>query len=389
MAGTYRQLKNGKWELCVHLEYNELTGKRIRKYKYVAASSEREVKKLLALFVSECSKLSKYNSYGNNLTVEDFSKLWVRDYVEKHLKKKTISDYKDILERIIYCLGHKKLTELKPSHLIQFYNLLSEDGIRKDGKAGGLSPKTIKHYHLVISSMLNSAFQWELIDENISKRVSPPKIPKKEIKTLSIDQAKEMIKALNKEPEKYRLLVIIAIFTGFRRGEILGLQWSDVDSNENSITVKRTSSYTNRYGIFEDTTKTSSSTRTSYVPDAIIKMLEIYKNQWILQKENCQDRWKDTDRIFVQWDGAPLHPDTITKWFRKFVKRHNLPNIKFHGLRHAHGSILLALGLDPASVSEQLGHADLQMVFQVYGHNVRKNSKKVADLLGDAFLDTN
>jgi integrase len=385
MAGNYRRLKNGKWELSVRMGTDLITGNRIRKYKYVEAQGVREVQKLLAEFITECEK----GSYENTkMKVKDFIYLWMKDYVEKNLKKKTIVDYKEMLQKVELCLGHKRLNDLKPTHLIQFYSMLSSDGARSDGKPGGLSPVTVKHYHLVISSMLATAFRWGLVKENVAKRVKAPKVPKanKKPNVFTIEEIKEMIKCLEEEPLKYKLIVMIAIFTGFRRGEILGLEWADIDYLSGGITVNKTSVYHKEYGIYEDTTKTELSNRVCYVPKEIMNLFMEYYVEWSDKKEKCGDRWQETDRIFIQWNGRPIHPDTITKWFRKFTIRNDLPRVRFHGLRHTHGSILLDLKVPPAIISEQLGHADLQMLFQVYGHNVRKNSREVADFMGNELL---
>ncbi|MEN8907839.1 MAG: site-specific integrase [Clostridiales bacterium] len=384
MAGSYRKLKNGKWELCVSLGFDSLTGKRIRKFKTIEATGKRAVEKILADFVLENQSSKDYNV---NITVKEFSELWINDYVKKNLKKKTISDYMDILERVNTCLGKIMLKNLKPTHLIRFYTMLGEDGARKDGKPGGLSNKTIKHHHLVLSSMLNTAYQWELIKENICNRVDAPKLDNKNVTALTIIQTKSLINALHDEPLKYKLIVMIALFTGLRRGEIMGLEWNSIDFNESTITVFYTSSYTADFGIYEDTPKTFTSKRTNFVPEEIIKMLNDYRVECEILKEKAGKKWVESDRIFTQKNGNPMSPETISKWFPKFIRRKKLPYTKFHGLRHIHGSILLALGLDPASVSEQLGHANLQMLFQVYGHNIRKNSSEVADIMKSALLD--
>lgn len=123
MAGTKRLLDNGKWELCASIG-SDITGKRIRKYKYVDASGPREAGVLLAEFVAECMRADY--SDGENLTLKEYVELWKKDYVEKQLRKKTNFRYESLLERVVEALGHKKLRELKPPHLLQFYNMLAE-----------------------------------------------------------------------------------------------------------------------------------------------------------------------------------------------------------------------------------------------------------------------
>ncbi len=397
MSGTYRQLPNGKWELGVSLG-TSLSGKRIRKYKYVEAAGPREAEKLLAEFITE-SKRGDY-AEGEKLLLKDFIELWKKDYAEKNLRKKTLSRYKALLERIIFALGHKKLSEIKPTHLLQFYRMLEEDGIRNDKirvgkelvqKPGGLSPKTIRHHHALLSSMFQDAVEWGVIKENICLRVKPPKVPKKETQFYTINQAQDLLDALSREELKYRLLVILAIFTGFRRGEIMGLEWNDIDFKERTISVRRSSQYTRDDGIYEDDTKTEKSKRAVFVPSFVIDLLTEYKAWWKRERNKAKEKWNETNRLFIQWNGLPMHPDTISQWFPEFIRKNKLPHVTYHGLRHTHGSILLAMGMDLESVADQLGHNDIQMIIRTYGHNVRKRSRDAADHLTAALLnkDTN
>jgi integrase len=383
MAGTKRKLKNGKYELCVS-NGTKLDGKRDRKYKYVEASGDREADKLLAAFVAECDR-GDYDQ-GEKMLLKDYSALWMADYVEKHLRGKTVSRYDDLLERINAVLGHKKLCDLKPPHLLQFYNMLAEDGIRKDGKPGGLSEKTIRHHHGLLSSMLQDAVEWGLIRENICSRIKAPKVTKKEKTALEIEQAQQLLTTLNLEEIKYKVIVLIAIFTGFRRGEIMGLSWDKVNFVENTLTVEKTRLYTVEKGIYEDTTKTPKSKRTTFLPDIVMGIIREYKLEWNSNKVKAKDKWHDTNDLFVQWNGLPMHPDTISQWFPEFIRRHKLPEITLHGLRHTHASILLLMGMDFASVADQLGHANIQMLIEDYAHNVRKRSKDVAEHMSNALL---
>jgi integrase len=391
MAGTYRLLKSGKWELAVRLG-TDLSGKPIRRYKYVEASGPREVEKILAEFVTECTR-TDYES-GSRMTLKEFSDLYMRDYGETNLRIRTRERYKTVLPRILEALGHKKLCDLKPTHLIQFYTMLTEDGIRQDGKTGGLSTETIRRHQTVLQSMFARAVEWQILKENICKRAKIPKPTRAEavrkeeqdLQIYTIDQTIQLILALSNADVKYRVLVLLAIFTGFRRGELMGVEWKDINLKERSINLKRTSLYAKDQGVFEDTTKTPKAKRTVYLPDFIVAVLNEYKVIWNSCRVKAKDRWVETDRLFIQWNGEPMHPDTPSSWFPKFLVKNKLPHMPFKGLRHLHGSILLAMGMDLESVADQLGHATTQMVINVYGHNVKRKNKEVADTLAKALL---
>jgi integrase len=387
MAGNYRQLKNGKWELCVSLGFG-LDGKRKREYKYIEASGPREVEKMLAEFVAECTRATY--SDGGKLKISEFADMWIKDHVKKNLKNKTVKDYEEKLERIKEYLGNIKLKDLKPTHLLQFYDILSEDGIRKNG-AGGLSYSTQKHYHRILSSMLQDAVEWQLIKDNVCERVKPSKpkqIPgeKKKAKSFTIDEVRHLLEALNTTEMKYKVAIILTIFTGLRRGELMGVEWSDVDFVDNSIMVNKASYYTPAAGTYTDTTKTGDSDRKVYLPKAVMLMLKNYKLWWNGERAKLHELWHDSDRLFVQWNGKPMHPDTLSNWFPGFRREHGLPEVSIHGLRHTHGSILLAMGMDTASVADQMGHANIQMLIQTYSHNVKAKSKEAAEKMEEAIL---
>jgi integrase len=394
MAGSYRKLKNGKWELCVNLG-TDLKGKRIRKTKNVVAKNKTEVEKLLAEFVTKCSK-ANYNNSGN-LTLREFYELWLKDYAEQSLRKKTLSRYKSLWTRIDYCLGHFKINEIRPPHLIEFYKMLKENGVRKDNQPGGLSPITIKHHHGLISIILETAFSWEIINSNpctkikLSKLGISSKESRKKIEEMiySIDETKKLIEELNDEHIKYKTLIYLALFTGCRREEILGIEWQDINFETGEIDIIRSSQYTAENGIFEDDLKTATSRRSCFVPKQVLELLNEYKDYWIGEKNNVTDEWLDTDRLFIQKTGKPMHPDTVGDWFRKFLKRKNLPHTRFHNLRHLHISILLLMGMDINSIADQAGHSDLQMIVKRYSHNLKKKMAETADYMSKALFEKN
>jgi integrase len=161
----------------------------------------------------------------------------------------------------------------------------------------------------------------------------------------------------------------------------MGLEWSDLNFEERSLTLQRTSQYTVEEGTFEDDTKTEKSKRTVYLPPFMLQVLTEYQAWWEKQKDDAKDKWIKTDRLFIQWNGGEMHPDTISSWFPKFLRKNNLPETPLHGLRHFHMSTLLYLGMDYESVADQGGYATTQMLVNVYGHNVRKNNKEGAKLL--------
>lgn len=381
MAGTYRRLKNSTWELCSCTK-----GKRY--YRYLdKKTGVREVEKRLAAFVAECED-NNYIDY-EKLTMGKYIDYWLQNYAVKELKNHTLERYKQMIPRIKFCLGHKKLHDLKPVHLLQFYDQLGNDGVRLDGKEGGLSNRTINHHHRLISAMLQKAVEWQLLKENICFRVKPPKVQKKEMDIYSIQDCKKLIQCLENEDIKYKLIVLIAIFTGFRRGEIMGIEWSHIDLENNLIKVVQTSTYTKDTGIVDDTLKTERSKRAIYIPGYLAGIIKLYKIFWNNRKNKImrQGKWNETDKLFVQWNGNPMHPDTISSYFPKFIKKYDLKYTTFHGLRHFFCSVLANVcKMDVHTVADAMGHSNIDMLVSNYSHNILRSYREVAENLENVLL---
>ena len=193
-----------------------------------------------------------------------------------------------------------------------------------------LSDTTILHHHRLISSILTSAVQWQVILSNPCDRVKPPRVERKEAHYLDDEQTAHMFSCLKKEPYQYQAMITVLVYTGMRRGELFGLKWNDIDFKNKLINIQRTRLYLPGTGSFEDSTKTYSSKRIIKTPDAAIDALKLYRSQKEFDKIKLGSKWKDTEYIFTAWDGAPLHPDTLSGWFHSFVKRCNLPDVCIH-----------------------------------------------------------
>lgn len=376
-VGNIEKRGENKYRLTVSDGFDG-NGKRIKYRKTITATCDRDAKKQLALFVSEVEK-GQYVA-PSKFTFAEFAKKWLVDYAEQNLKTKTLQRYKDLLRyKIISEIGHLKLEQIKPLHLVDFYTKLSSDGARLDGKSGGYSSKTIGHYHRLIHGMLEKATQWEMIPSNPASKVSPPKVGRREISFYDEEQSMKLIEELMNSPIKYKTSIILAIYTGMRREEILGLEWQDIDFNKQEIIIQRASQYTPEKGIYTDDLKTSSSYRTISIPTNIAELLLEYKAWQDEQKDKLGTLWTETGRIFTQESGTPMHPDTFSGWFSKFIKAKGLPKVTFHGLRHTNASILIANGVDLKTVSSRLGHASVQITTETYTHLIRKVEREAGN----------
>lgn len=273
------------------------------------------------------------------------------------------------------------LDKIQPMQLMYLYQELSEATYIRKNIKHKLSSKTVLEHHRLLHSMLQQAVYWQMIPYNPASRVRPPKAKKPSISFYDDVQTIALIKALEGEELKFRIIILLTIFTGLRRGEVLGLEWQDVDLNNSSITVRQASQYVSSIGIYTKDPKTETSNRVISIPDSITKLLKEYKRKQSEKRLKLGDKWINTNRLFVQWDGSPMHPDTITKWFRQFLEDKNLPHITFHGLRHTHATLLIAQGLDVRTVSNRLGHAQTSTTLNIYAHAFAKMDREASDKL--------
>jgi len=382
-----------------------------------------------------------------------FAEKWFDDYAEKQLKAKTIEGYKSLMGRINAAIGHMALDKIQPLHLMEFYKNLSESGIKQDikyiaspkfndvlrkltptklanmsgvsietirscragknilpksaesicnalnmgiselfiqcGGSSKLTSNTVLHHHRLMASILSTAVHWQVLLNNPCNRVKPPKIEKKEARYLDEVQAAELLRCLDNEDIKYRLIINLFLYLGMRRGELCGLKWSDVDFDNRLIHIQRSNLYTKDKGIFEDTTKNNSSERVVKTDNEIIKLLAEYKIKCNADRVNAGDRWTDTGYIFTQWNGTPIHPGSITSWFWKFIKKYNLPPISAHSLRHTNATLLIANGTDLRTVSKRLGHSNMATTSIIYAHAVKSADERAAEALQDILKPKN
>lgn len=394
----------------------------------------KELNEQLVMFQREVANGTYLD--GSKLTFSEYAEKWLKDYAEVQLRPKTTAHYNDLLDRILPVLGHIKLNKLQPTHLIEFYKNLSETGIRLDyryklkengrellpdantlaktaklnintvkgiigGKATiittvnkiceavnvppdslfdavdtnkGLSSKTISHHLKLISAMLTTAVQWQLILSNPAERVKSPKVERKEAKYYSINEVEKMLELLESEPLKYKAIVYVVIYCGLRLGELADLEWSDIDFDNKTLSITKQLQYVPGKGIYEvDGAKTSAGNRTISVSPSVLELLKEYKQWQLEEKDKWGDKWVENDKLFTQDNGEPIFPGTPSSWFRKFIRRNNLPTLTFHQIRHTNASLLISQGVDISTVSNRLGHADKNLSPLKYTRMQSKN----------------
>ena len=393
MAGSIEKRGKNSYRLVCYNGF-DLNGKSIRHTKTIHGS-KKDAKIELAKFVADVQNGMVVE--GKALKFSEFTEIWKRDYGSKELAPSTYKRYIRMLEtRILPYFGHFYVNKIKPTDIMLFYDQLSRDTqlIRKKGNNGAktikpLSSKTILEHHRLLRSMLHRAVYWQMIVSNPAERVQPPKTMKPKRKYYDDDQSKILLSNLMQLGEnqiKYKVAIILTIFTGFRLGELMGLEWDDINFNDGIVSVNRSSQYLADKGVFTKTPKTESSIRDVAMPEFVISLLEEYKLWYEEQKSLYGDLWTNSNRLFVQADGKPMHPSTISKWFVKYVGQIGLPVINFHGLRHTNATLLIAQNIDVAVVAARLGHAQITTTYNFYVHPIISHNKKAGYALEDLLL---
>jgi len=200
-----------------------------------------------------------------------------------------------------------------------------------------------------------------------------------------------MLAALERQPLKYQVIIMIALITGCRLGEIMGLTWNDIDLQHKIIQINKASQHLPQVGNYIKAPKTDSSVRRIAVTASLIELLEAFRNEQLSDIEKMGDLWEgsplDSDglyygRLFIKLNGLPMYTNHPSKWFRIFLADNNLPHIRFHDLRHLSGSILISEGVDALTVSRRLGHAQTSTTLNIYGHVLEGTDSTAADTLG-------
>lgn len=355
-------------------------GKQVKKTKTVQAKDEDDARKQLEKFLNEVDGGIDISS--GKLSFERFVKeRWLPKYAEKELADKTVYEYKKYLEKRIYpAMGHLKMNKIRPSHIIDFIDMMSEEGMRQDDnkEKKTLSSNSILHYFRLISSVLSTAVQWQVIHENPAKRVKPPKIQKQKAPAYDEVQTANLLKALENVDFQYKVIVILGLALGVRRGELMGIEWKHLDLIKGTVIIEQSSQYLPGAGIFHKDPKNQSSDRLIALPKSVILMLKQYKAYQSTIKMELGNKWVKSDRLFTQWNGAPMHPDTISKWFPKFLEANGLPRIPFKNLRHTSATLLIGSNAPLKNVSTRLGHTNINTTANVYADSLKSVDKELA-----------
>lgn len=422
--------RNGAFQITVYFGY-DINGHRKREtttFTPPSGLSPKKREKAVQAFAVEFESRVKNGLVldGEKTTLVDFVERWRSEYATQNLQPGTLEKYNaEIDDKILPELGHMKLTDIKPHTVNAFFVSMTKDGVRKDGKHGGYSKRTIAKTANVLSSIMKTAVDWEVINRNPCDRVRVRgEETADKLKFFTPEQVGLFLDYIEKPyeiytrghsrvddtgiqykvgdytltrtmPEQLRVLFNLAVYSGLRKGELLALQWSDIDFENSSVSVTKAATVVDGKQVCKEP-KTKTSRREVTIPLFLTNRLREMKKEQDKTKQALGAYWKGNDWLFTQADGSMMSYSTPYATFQDVLERYNskkdiedqLPHIPFHGLRHTSATLLIAGHQDVRTVSHRMGHAQASTTMNIYAHALKESDRTASDLLENMLART-
>lgn len=361
--------KTEKWDFVFDAGTNPLTGK-CKQIKRRGFESKRSAMDEMTKIKAEILE----NEFLD-LTQISYSKYMEEWFQERksHLQKSTFETHSIFYRNVIKSrLVHLKLQQIVPIQIQKFVNDLVNDI--------PYSEHTVHLIFRIVSLSLKKAKVLKLIKDNPADGITLPKIKKKELSVWSLEQVNFFIKEAKKIKRLTRCHIgfLIAIYTGMRQGEILGLRWKDIDFEQHTIFVRQTLT---QNAEIKAGAKNEASVRSIHIPNKLVDELKIYRKQVVQEKLLHGQSYHDNDLVVCTRNGKPMIPRNFRKEFYNLIEKIALPKIRFHDLRHTHATILIQQNVNVKLISERLGHADIETTLNTYSHVLLDMQKSVSDKL--------
>jgi integrase len=344
-----------------------------RKRKVIYAKSQADARRKLTEALAARDRGITYDSEG--LTVGEYLERWLEDSVRGSVKVTTYQSYSSLV-RLHVCptLGGTKLAALTSAHIQVLYRAKLDEG---------LAPKSVKYIHTTLHRALKQAVRWSLVPRNAAAEADPPRVITPEMRPLSPAQARTLLEAV--EGNRLEALYVLAVTTGMRQGELLGLGWEDVDLESRTVQVRRTLTLA-KGGPCLTEPKTRGSRRHIRVTSGAVEALRRHLKRQEAEGAARGHEWNARDLVFCTRRGTPIRRDNLhDKHWKPLLMRAGLPDIRFHDLRHTCATLLLTKGVHPKIVSEMLGHSSIAITLDTYSHVIPGMQEIAASAMEDVF----
>ena len=367
-GSIYRQ-RDGLWAASLQLGYEN--GKRVRKYFYGTTQQEVQQKR-------DAAKLSL--STGQPISPDrtrlgQYLDQWLETVARRNTRPKTYLTYRDLVElHLKPGLGGVPLGKLGPQEIQKFINRKID---------AGLSLKTVKHIRDTLRNALNVACrEWQLIPQNPATKVRLPRIPKREMRFLTLSDARVFIDT--SRDHELEALFEVALLLGMRQGELLGLRWPDIDFEQRCIKVQTSLLWFNGKFHFAEP-KSEKGRRTLPLPEFVCRALLKHRATQDERRLAAGSKWQERGLVFPTSVGTPMHRRNVLRKYYRFMRIGGLPEIRFHDLRHSAAAIWISQGASPKLLQVIMGHADFATTMNLYGHLFEEVKRETADRIGSLF----
>jgi integrase len=299
---------------------------------------------------------------------------WLTDSVRDTVRPTTFERYEQMVRlHIRPVLGQLKLKNLTSTHV---------RGLYRQKLDAGLAPRIVQYIHVTLHKALEQAIADGLVPRNATEAVKPPQVRREEMRPLTAEQVRILFGAA--KGARLEALYILAVTTGLRQGELLGLKWDDVDLEASTLRVRRTLT-TAKGGPQLTAPKTKGSRRTVKLTQNAVQALRSHLERQLDEIDRAGSLWRENGLIFASESGDPLDRRNVTTHrFKPLLERAGLPQIRFHDLRHTCATLLLTKNVNPKIVSEMLGHASIAITLDTYSHVLPTMQDSAAKAMEDA-----
>lgn len=379
MRGSIKEDKRSKtpntWILKVDLERGPNGERRQRKQRFRGTKKQGD---------EALNKLMQEVHQGTyvapaKLTVRQYLTDWLADYVKPARGPKTYETYSDILRLYVYpTVGGVTLALLTPLRLQKLYGHLLESGGRNQTP---LSPSTVRAVHRTLHKAFKQAIKVRLLASNPTEGTEPPAQERKKMNAYGAEDARQLLKKARRS--NLYPAILLAVYGGLRRGEVLALRWDDVNLDTGMVQIEQSLEETRHLGLRLKETK-SGMGRVVVLPASALPELRRYKEAQDSRRAALGDRWQESGLVFPNDDGTARTCAGLSRGFCRFIRGSGLKPLRFHDLRHTHATLLLEEGVHPKIVQERLGHASIKMTLDTYSHVLPHMQDKAAEILDGA-----